>query len=60
MPRAPKRDPGLPRFQPFAGACLLTGAMLLPHAPATPVLAGMVLAGAILWAWNLYRRSRQP
>jgi len=35
----------------FLGACLFAGALLLPHSTAGPVVAGMVLAGLILWAW---------
>ena len=37
----------------FAGACLLTAALLLPHAPIRPVLAGMGLAGLIRWVLNV-------
>lgn len=36
----------------FLGACFLTGALLLPFAPAEPVLAGMVLAGLIQLAFS--------
>jgi hypothetical protein len=39
-------------WQFFFGACLLTGAALLPHAPVKPVLAGMALGGAIHYAWS--------
>ena len=38
-------------FGTWAGACLLAGAALLPHAPARPVLAGMAVAGVIHYAW---------
>jgi len=38
--------------QAFAGACLLTAALLLPHAPIRPLLAGMGLAGLIRWTLN--------
>jgi len=38
-------------WQFFLGACLLTGAALLPHAPVRPVLAGMAAAGVIHYAW---------
>jgi len=50
--RFPKhaRDPG--PMHAFAGACLLTAALLLPHAPVRPVLAGMGLAGLIHWTWR--------
>jgi len=40
----------------FAGACLLTGALLLPHAPLVFIIAGMLLAGLIQWTWRSYRR----
>jgi len=39
------------KVQCFGGACLLTVAMLLPHAPLGPVLAGLGLAGLIQWIW---------
>jgi hypothetical protein len=39
----------------FLGACLLTGALLFPHADAGPVLAGMVLAGIIQLFWARFR-----
>jgi uncharacterized membrane protein (GlpM family) len=39
----------------FLGACLLTGALLFPHANAGPVIAGMILAGAILMLWTRFR-----
>ena len=35
----------------FVGACLLTAAVLLPHAPPRQVLAGMALAAAIQYGW---------
>jgi len=35
----------------FFGACLLTGAVLLPHANARPVIAGMLLAALVQWVW---------
>ena len=37
----------------FAGACLLTGALVVPQAGITPALEGMGLAALILilWAW---------
>jgi len=38
-------------WQFFFGACLLTGAALLPHARVRPVLAGMALAGVIYYGW---------
>jgi len=39
------------QWQFFLGACLLAGAVLLPHAPVWPVIAGMLLAGVIYYAW---------
>jgi uncharacterized membrane protein len=35
----------------FLGACLLAGALLLPHGGIVPVVAGMVLARVIQLAW---------
>jgi hypothetical protein len=40
------------RWKFFLGACLLTGALLLPHAAIVPVIGGMVLAGLIQVAWG--------
>lgn len=42
----------------FLGACLLTAAILQPHAPARSILGGMGLAGIALWAWGLVSRHR--
>jgi nucleoside recognition membrane protein YjiH len=42
----------------FFGACLLTGALLLPHARPSSVVAGMVLAAFIQWIWALAHRDR--
>jgi hypothetical protein len=36
----------------FFGACLLTGAFLLPHANARPVIAGMLVAALVQWGWS--------
>jgi hypothetical protein len=36
----------------FLGACLLTAAILLPHANAIAVIAGMVIAGLLQWSWS--------
>jgi hypothetical protein len=36
----------------FLGACVLTGALVLPHARMVPVIAGMTLAGLIQLAWS--------
>jgi hypothetical protein len=36
----------------YFGACLLTAAMLMPHAATGPLLAGMVLAGVIQVVWS--------
>jgi hypothetical protein len=35
----------------FLGACLLTAAILLPHANPAPVVVGMLLAGLVQWTW---------
>lgn len=43
------------KIHAFMGACLLTGAILVPQAPLIPVLIGMVLAGVVQWTWNYYR-----
>ena len=63
QPRGPQecRLPGLTDPNPllpttwkfFAGACLLTGALVVPQAGITPALEGMGLAALILvlWAW---------
>ena len=41
----------------FLGACILTGAALLPHSKAAPVFGGMVLAALMHWAfWYTSRR----
>ncbi len=57
----PDRDPGSVRLQCFAGACLLTLAALLPHAPVMPLVAGIALAGLIQWGWWRMRRGdRRP
>jgi hypothetical protein len=40
----------------FFGACLLAGALLLPHTGIVPVVAGMVLARIIQLAWCGIRR----
>jgi hypothetical protein len=40
----------------FVGACLLTGAVLVPHAGVVPIVAGMALAGLIRWVWGRFRR----
>jgi hypothetical protein len=42
----------------FLGACLLTGAILQPHAPAKSIAGGMGLAGLVLWTWALASRHR--
>jgi hypothetical protein len=36
----------------FFGASFRTGALLLPHARATPVVAGIALACALQWGWS--------
>ena len=45
-------------LQPFAAACVLTGALLLPHVSPGPVLGGMLLAALIRWAWGRSARGR--
>jgi hypothetical protein len=47
-------EPGRPRLEWkfFVGACVLTGAMLVPRAGATAVTAGMALAALILLVWS--------
>jgi hypothetical protein len=55
--RTTKRRNNTRGVHAFAGACLLTGALLLPHARLTPVLIGMGLAGLIQWTWKSYRNS---
>jgi hypothetical protein len=42
----------------FLGACLLTAAVLQPHAPAKSIVVGMGLAGLVLCAWALASRAR--
>jgi hypothetical protein len=39
----------------FLGSCLLTGALLSPHAGPVPIVAGMVLAGLIQLLWARFR-----
>jgi hypothetical protein len=39
----------------FFGACLLTAALLLPHASVVAVVAGMVLAAFVQWTWSRFR-----
>jgi hypothetical protein len=51
MPGDLNRGRGFVRLQSFAGACLLTLAALLPHAPLGPLLAGLALGGIFQWAW---------
>ena len=45
----------------FLAACLLTGALLLPHAPVASVVTGMALAGLVQvgWTWFSGRRDRR-
>ena len=45
------------RWTFFLAACLLTGALLLPHGKAAPVVAGMLLAGLIQLVWAFTRRA---
>jgi hypothetical protein len=44
----------------FAGACLLTAALLLPHGHLRPVLSGMGLAGLIQWSWRARQKFKGP
>lgn len=46
----------------FFGACLLTGALLLPLGPSTPITAGMILAGLVIWLcwWFVRHRDHAP
>ncbi len=39
----------------FLGACLLTGALLFPHAKVGPVVFGMVVAGILQLLWRRFR-----
>lgn len=48
MDRQPNRA-GACGLQPFLAACVLTGALLLPHAPLGPLLLGMLLAAVVRW-----------
>jgi hypothetical protein len=41
----------------FLGACFLTGAILLPHAPLRPVIGGMAMAAVLRAAWDVWMRS---
>jgi hypothetical protein len=50
--RISKRDSDPGPVHAFAGACLLTAALLLPHAPMIPVIAGMALAALVRWTWR--------
>ena len=43
----------------YFGACFLTAAGLIPHAPLAPLLAGMGLAAAILYAWQKASRGQR-
>jgi hypothetical protein len=36
----------------FLGACLLTAALLLPHANAGAVITGMLIAALVQWGWS--------
>jgi hypothetical protein len=44
----------------FLAACLLTAAILQPHAPVVSIVAGMGLAGLLLWAHGRVSRHRVP
>jgi hypothetical protein len=45
------------RWQFFLGACLLTGALLLPHAPVRSILGGFGLAAVVHLTWRWTRSS---
>ncbi len=47
------------RLTAFLAACLLTGALLIPHSGAVPVIAGMILAGLIQWVWGRTDRRHE-
>jgi hypothetical protein len=51
------RDPPLVTLQSYLGACLLTAALLAPHAPGVPLVAGLVLGGVILAIVAALRRG---
>ncbi|HVQ12885.1 MAG TPA: hypothetical protein VMS40_04815 [Vicinamibacterales bacterium] len=42
----------------FLGACLLTGALLLPHGQMPSIVGGMMLAGLIQFVWAIRGRRR--
>jgi hypothetical protein len=42
----------------FLGACVLTAAMLQPHAPVKSILGGMGLSGLVVLVWTLASRGR--
>jgi hypothetical protein len=42
----------------FFGACVLTAALLQPHAPARSIVGGMGLAALVMWAWAVAGRRR--
>jgi hypothetical protein len=46
------------QWQFFLGACFLTGALLLPHAPGIPVIVGMMVAGIVHVVWFRISRHR--
>jgi ABC-type Co2+ transport system permease subunit len=41
-----------PDWKFFTGACLLTGALLIPHAGLIPVLKGFGIAAILLGVWT--------
>jgi hypothetical protein len=47
------------KWQFFFGACLLTAALLAPHAPPRPVLTGMALAALVRWGWDHVGKGRR-
>jgi hypothetical protein len=49
-----------PEWKFFAGACFLTGALLIPQAGLTPVLKGFGLAAIILGLWTWLAQRVNP
>jgi hypothetical protein len=47
------------KWEFFLGACFLTGALLLPHAAARPVVTGMALAAVLRWSSNWIGSGRE-
>ena len=43
----------------FLGACVLTAALLQPHAPMKSIIGGMALAAFAIWTRSFVSRQRQ-